>query len=43
MTMIVDNLSDLNLNQTLRTPGLLSGANRLGRVLLAIFSTRMRC
>ena len=40
--MIVDNLFDLNLNQALRTPGLLNGTNRLGRVLLAIFSTRMR-
>ena len=43
MTMLVDNLIDLNLNQTPETPELLSGANRLGRVLLAIFSTRMRC
>jgi len=40
---IVNNFSDLNLNQTLRTPQLLDGANRLGRILLAIFSTRTRC
>ena len=31
--MIVDNLSDLNLNQTPRTPELLDGAVSLGRVL----------
>ncbi len=42
MTMLVDNLIDLNLNQALKTPELLEGTNRLGRVLLAIFSARMR-
>ena len=41
--ILIDNLFDLNLNQIPKTPVLLSGANRLGRVLLAIFSTRMRC
>jgi hypothetical protein len=41
--ILIDNLFDLNLNQIPETPELLSGANRLGRVLLAIFSTRMRC
>ena len=41
--ILIDNLFDLNLNQTPKTPELLSGTNRLGRVLLAIFSTRMRC
>ena len=42
MTVLVDNLIDLNLNQVLRTLRLLSGADRLGRVLSAIFSARMR-
>ena len=43
MTELVDNLIDLNLNQTLKTPELLDGVDRLGCVLSAIFSTRMRC
>ena len=30
MLMIVNNLSDLNLNNALRTLGLLDGADRLG-------------
>ena len=40
--MNMNNLIDLILNQTPKTPELLDGANRLRCVLLAIFSTRMR-